>query len=211
MQLPKIYSYDQRDIIPYDYGIYAFYLDFNYIIHSMSQSEPSGSQLDRLLGKIVRAHTASNPQNSQFNIFGRTKTFTAVYDLQASHLIRRGEVPVGLTASQLRELAAVLDKCGFFAAPIYIGIAEKQPLAYRYNQHRTKYQRLKEHKAIETGNGRSAFDRSGSFPHNLIRRGLEFRHLVFACVLLNPQEIVHARFVEKLFHAVVNPALSESH
>jgi hypothetical protein len=211
MQLPALFTYQQRQQIPVSSGIYAFYVDFAFIARAMRRPGATVAQFESLLNKVSRAHTASNPKDTEFNVFGRTRTFTAVYSLQASHIIRRGTVPAGFTVPQVRQLALLLDKCAFLTAPIYVGIAEHQTLIDRYEQHRHKYGHIKATSVIRAGRGRDAFQRSGSFPANLVRRGIQFRHLVFACYPLTPAEITYVRFVEKLFHAISNPSLSESH
>jgi hypothetical protein len=81
MQSPAVFSFKQRHQIPQDVGIYAFYVDFGFIVRAMRPPIAAATQFETLLDKVARAHTASNPRDTEFNVFGRTRTFTAVYRL----------------------------------------------------------------------------------------------------------------------------------
>jgi hypothetical protein len=213
MHQPDVFTFSNFSQIPKSFGIYAFYLNFDYVLRAAGvKPNLSARDFDRILGKSNRAHRLSNPKNVRFNMYGHSVEFASFYELQARHLILCGATDQTLTSSQLLEFARVLDKCTLITTPLYIGIAEKQFLFERFEQHQRKYEKLK--KTIpqpESVAGDKKYARGKEFYHRLVRRKIEFRDLAFACIQLSNSEIQYARHIEKLLHAFVNPPLSDKH
>ena len=213
MQQPEYYARRDFGNIPDSFGIYAFYLDFEYLLRAVkSRPAPVVGDVEALLEKSKRAHRLSNPDDVRINVYGKSVEFSSFYQIRARHLIECGPLPTGMPPADLLEFANVLDKCTLITTPLYIGIAEKQFLSDRFGQHKSKYERLKKRiPKVRSPPGDKKFDRGQEFYHRLVRRQIEFRDLVFACVELTSSEIRFARPVEKLLHAYVNPPLSDKH
>jgi hypothetical protein len=211
MPTPLIFDRTTFNNIPTDHGIYAFFLNFEFIVRTIKARATPTTDLTPFVDKAVRAHTTGNPDRLDLRLF-RKKTFTSVLSLEATHEIRCGATAPGLTAADILTTADVLEKCSLFAGPLYIGIAEKQTLRKRFGQHRKSYERYKKSLAgTAKPKGRDMFQRGGKFYERLVRRRLEFRDLLYACVPLTPAELAQVRYVEKLLHALAMPAMSESH
>jgi hypothetical protein len=193
--------------IPHVRGIYAFYLDLRYVERTLGSPTPPSSAI-RLLQKAVRAHTISTPAPTQVNLYGRSSAFHSLLQLTTSHVLGVDR-SLDDAAIPLMVLARGLSKCTLLSPPIYVGITVDQTFATRFDQHRQKYNRLKAtHPSISVGD---MFAPGGGLPDKLVRRQLEFRDLLFACVPLDDDELEHARVIEKLLHVVANPSLSEAH
>ncbi|GAA5509132.1 hypothetical protein [Novipirellula caenicola] len=213
MQMPEVFTHATFAQIPDEYGIYAFYLNFEYVLRSAEvKTNLNPTDFDRILAKSNRAHRLSNPKDVQINVYGHSVEFASFYTMQARHLIACGATDSTFTSNQLLQFAQVLDKCTLLTTPLYIGIAEKQFLSSRFAQHKAKYERLKAKvPQPEAASGDKKFARGKQFYHRLVRRKIEFRDLAFACIPLSANEVKFARPVEKLLHAFVNPPLSDKH
>jgi hypothetical protein len=213
VQPPQIFDRTTFNNITQDQGIYAFYLSFEYITRSIQvRASANSNDLESLLGKATRGHTLSNPSDLDMNIYGHSTEFSQVYTLQATHLIKAGAAPLGMSKPDILELAAVLDKCTLLTTPLYIGMTEGQTFKTRFGQHKKKYEKYKAATPRKTlPSGRGVFQRGNQFFHRLVRRRLEFRDLIFACVPFSASELKYVPYVEKLLHAFVNPPLSDRH
>lgn len=208
-----LYTYRDFDRIPEQRGVYAFFINLQAIMTSSRTGPIAPVQFQRLVDKVIRSHTLGNPKDVRINLSGKPKSFASYLNLQATHQIMVGRTADQPTEAELGSVATALAKCSDITSPLYIGIAQKQTFRQRFGQHRTEYQRLKS----EPGRRRSViavrepFDLGGTFAAKLIRRNLEFRHLVFSCTPLSEEELQCAPYLEKVLHALVNPPLSESH
>ena len=213
MQQPNVFDRTTFSNIVQDQGIYAFYLSFEYITRSIRvRTSPTSNDLQSLLEKASRGHTLSNPDNLDLNIYGYSTEFSQVYTLQATHMIKSGAAPIGMSKTDILQFAGVLDRCSLLTTPLYIGMTEGQTFKKRFAQHKKKYEKYKantQQRALPSG--RDAFKRGQQFYHRLVRRRLEFRDLIFACVPFSSSELKYIPYVEKLLHAYVNPPLSDRH
>ncbi len=197
--------------IPKMPGIYAFFVDFRYLVRTVTHRPPGPVDFKELLEKSIRAHTAGNPPDILLKVTKMT-AFGSYYSAQTTHGISVEDKAPQLQNPAARQLASVLAKCSLLCKPVYVGITETQTLYKRYRQHKRKYERLKK---LTTARGlptdRERFARGGKLFHRLVRWRVEFRDLIFACVPLTVAEVVFADYVEKVIHALAAPPLSDNH
>jgi hypothetical protein len=211
MQIPQFFDRTNFSKIPTDPGIYAFFLNFEFILRTIKARAAPTTDLTPFIAKAIRAHKTANPKPLGINLFGRT-TFTSILELEATHEIKCGPTGPGLVAADMTTIAGILDKCTILSGPLYIGITEKQNLRVRFRQHKKKYERLKKSLVgAPKPKGRDMFTRGGRFYHRLVRRQIEFRDLLFGCIPLSAAEIAHVDYVEKFLHALVAPVMSDAH
>ena len=142
MSTPLFFDRTTFEDIPADKGIYAFFLNFEFVIRSLKAHPNASTDFTKFVEKAVRAHTTGNPETLELRLF-RKKTFTSLLSLEPSHHIRCGTSGPALTQADMRTLADVLEKCNLFAGPLYIGITAKQTLRKRFSQHRRAYDKYK--------------------------------------------------------------------
>jgi hypothetical protein len=212
MPVPQPSYFDSTlvNTIPKLPGIYAFFVDFRYLVRTVTHRPAGPVDFKDLLEKSIRAHTAGNPPDFVMKVTKMT-SFGSFYTAQATHGITVEDENPQLQKPAARELASVLAKCSLLSRPIYVGITEKT-LYTRYRQHKKNYEKFKQ---LTTGKSlptdRKKFARGGELYHRLVRRRVEFRDLIFACVPLLPGEVPFAAYVEKVIHALAAPSLSDNH
>jgi hypothetical protein len=205
--VPSFFDSARFNEIPHARGIYGFYLDLRYLERTLESPAPPRSAVV-LLQKALRAHTIGTPEGTNINLYGRSAAFHSLLRLTPSHLLGVDK-SIDDAAAPLLMLARGLSKCTLFSPPLYVGITIDQTFATRFEQHRQKYNRLKANRpSVTIGD---MFAPGGTFPDKLVRRQIEFRDLLFACVALEDDELQHARTIEKLLHMIANPSLSEAH
>ena len=210
MTPPQFFNRTTFAKIPQDPGIYAFFLDFEYILRAIDSRATPTVDLVPFIEKAIRARTIANPKSVGIRLHNRS-TFTSVLTLETTHNIRYAPPPTASTAAEIRTIAGILDKCTMFSAPLYIGITARQDLYKRFKQHKKKYEHYKKSLAgSPRPKGRAVFDRGERFYHRLVRRQIEFRDLLFACIPLSAGEITHVKYVERLLHAFVAPVMSDA-
>lgn len=208
---PQYFDKSMVNLIPKLPGLYAFFVDYRYVVRSIAPRPPGPVNLQDLLAKAVRANICGNPPDLCLKVTKMT-AFGSNFAVRATHAIAVQDKAPQLQKPNASELAKVLAKCSLLARPVYVGITETQTLYDRYLQHRRKYRRLKKNTAGKTlPKDRLQYERGGKLFHRLVRRKVEFRDLIFACVPLSAAEIIYADYVEKVLHAVASPPLSENH
>ena len=208
---PQYFDEKNRKQIPKDPGVYAFFVDFRYVVRSVAPRPAGLINVKDVLAKAVRANVCGNPPDFNLKVTKMTE-FGSVYQVQATHAISVQDANPQLQKAAAGQLARVLAKCSLLARPVYVGITDQQTLYERYQQHRGKYNRLKKATAAGTiPTDRLRYSRGGKLFHRLVKRQVEFRDLIFACVPLSTAEIGYAEFVEKILHALAAPPLSDNH
>jgi hypothetical protein len=208
MVLPQFFDHTTFHKIPYEKGLYAFFFNFEYLTRSLATHTGPDINVTQTLEKSLRAHTLGTPDKVKINLYGKSTSFSSFLEIGSSHLIDLGPASDTVPTADFNHVAAVLSRCSLFTTPIYIGITENQDFHERFTQHRDNFEKLKLKYAPTPA---ETYDRSGQFYHRLIRRRIEFRDLLFACVPINSAEISQVRLVEKILHALTNPPLSTSH
>src|SRR5687767_3662724 len=110
MHTPLFFDRKTFKSIPTDPGIYAFFLDFEFILRAIKARSVPTTDLTPYIDKAVRAHTTSNPDSIEVRLVPR-KSFTSVLELQPTHSIRHAPPAPAPTAPQARTIAEVLNKC----------------------------------------------------------------------------------------------------
>jgi hypothetical protein len=218
MFCPNLYDYSSFNKIPADKGIYAFFFSFDYLNRLLATfTTPTDINVTQTLEKCLRAHTLSTPNKVDINLYGKAVAYTSMLEILSSHRIKLGKGDEVAPTTDFKYVADVLTKCALLTTPIYIGITVNQTFNQRFEQHRSKYERLKSKIATSSLPAKAVtkssdpYDSSGKFHERLVRRNIEFRDLIFACIPLNSSEISHAKSIEKILQALINPSLSTSH
>jgi hypothetical protein len=212
MQIPQLFDYRSFNEIPSEKGLYSFFFSFEYVMRLLEHYAEPEIDIIKTFEKCKRAHTLSNPENVNINLYGKAVEFSSFLRISSSHLIELGFVDNPMPTSEFKHIASILSKCTLLTSPIYIGIAETQTFSERFNQHQIGYEKLK--KKIASGiidDSLSPFDGKGNFYDRLVRRNIEFRDLIFACVPLKDEELKQVKMVEKILQAIINPPLSTFH
>ncbi len=203
-----VFDLNNFDHIPEEKGIYAFFLNLEYLTRTRARKDVTVSSH---IEKAVRAHTICNPSAAKFRMYRRGQ-FNSSFSLDPAHVIHVAGLPKTLPPADFRAFASTLAKCTMITSPLYIGITESQTFRQRFGQHQQRFERHKD-ETYERGHqpeGHDMYTRGGEFYHKLVRRRLEFRDLRLVCVPLEKEEMQHCKHVEKFLHAIVCPSLSEA-
>lgn len=207
------FEYQDFNQVPSLKGIYAFYLNLGYTRRMVGNENAAASfTANKFLGKMINAHTLSTPGPSTANLYGKPTKWSNMMDIQLEHRLSIPEDT--FPREMLIPLSDILSRATIFTPPIYIGITGSQNFHQRLSNHRTSYQRLKKKHSDSTVCSESPeapFGQGGEFYKKLIRRGIEFRDLLFACLPLKKAELEQIKTAEKILQATTNPTLSESH
>ncbi len=192
-----VLPYSERAQIPLSKGLYGFSMDLAQTSRALL-STGNWSAFDRLgtgMQKEMR-------KGFSVNLSGLPEAYRQSLDFAPpSHRIHAPDP--GLDAERLGAMARMLRAAQPLLPPLYIGIADKQTLGLRYQQHHDDY-----HAALSDDTLAQA---GAKFGHRLVARRLEWRDLLFVYIPCEEDELELLPVIEKVLQAIVNPGLSVSH